>query len=97
MEDLLVLTIIIVVIAAFLFYCIAAVEFSKIAELKGYPEKKKVSLWFCLLVPFAGYLYVCALPDKGNKEIISNTNEVETSVQEIHEEKPEDQEQLPQL
>lgn len=96
MDDFLIMTIVVAVFVMILFYIFAAVEFSKIAEIKGYPEKKTIALWFCLLVPFAGYLFVCALPDNGHK-MISKAPDAEVPAQIIHEEKLEDQEQLPQL
>lgn len=42
-------------------YCLAK-EFSHVAELKGYPDKKY--FWIAFLVPFAGYLLIIALPDR---------------------------------
>lgn len=49
---------------AFFCYIVAAIEFSSIAEEKGY----KGYFWFCLLIPIIGYLMVIALPDKKKME-----------------------------
>ncbi len=38
-------------------------EFYKAAVLKGWPGKRY--FWFSVLLPFAGYLLVIALPDRG--------------------------------
>lgn len=43
---------------------ILAAEFSKVASEKGYTSKKYY--WICLLLGIAGYILVCALPDRGN-------------------------------
>ena len=44
-----------------------AKEFYKIAVVKGWSSKKY--FWFPVLVTFAGYLLVIALPDKGGVNI----------------------------
>ena len=43
-----------------------AKEFYKIAVMKGWSSKKY--FWFPVLVTFAGYLLVIALPDKGRAD-----------------------------
>jgi hypothetical protein len=44
---------------------ILAAEFSEVASEKGYTSKKYY--WICLLLGIAGYILVCALPDRGNR------------------------------
>lgn len=44
---------------------ILAAEFSEIASEKGYTSKKYY--WICLLLGIAGWILVCALPDRGNR------------------------------
>lgn len=47
----------------FLFVCyLLAKEFYKVAQLKGYYEKKY--LWLCFFLGIAGYLLVIALPKR---------------------------------
>ncbi len=77
------MVIVIAVLLLLIFYIVAAVEFSKLTVLKGYPEKKTTALLFCLIVPFAGYLFVCALPNNGYKEMVSNATEKEDSLPEL--------------
>lgn len=42
----------------------AAMKFREIAVEKGYENEKGAVLLFCILLPAAGYLLVCAMPDK---------------------------------
>ncbi|MCM1089732.1 MAG: hypothetical protein NC092_01215 [Butyrivibrio sp.] len=46
-----------------------ATEFYQIAEMKGYPEGKY--LWISFLFPLYGHLLVIALPDKSQREAIT--------------------------
>ena len=40
-----------------------ASEFYKASVARGWPQKKY--FWICFLLPFAGYLLVLTLPDRG--------------------------------
>ena len=44
---------------------ILAAEFSAVASEKGYTSNKYY--WICLLLGIAGWILVCALPDRGNR------------------------------
>ena len=48
---------------------ILAAEFSEVASEKGYTSKKYY--WICLLLGIAGYILVCALPDRGNTQRVA--------------------------
>ena len=49
--------------AAFVISYFVAKEFYIAAVSRGWPQRKY--FWFCFLLPFAGYLLVLALPDRG--------------------------------
>ena len=59
-----------------------AAQFCDAANDKGYDGSKY--LWICFLFPFAGYLLVIALPDRGrtNKPANSKTVKVRTQKEE---------------
>lgn len=43
---------------------VIAVQFGKIAEMKGYHTDSSKYTWFCVLFGIAGWMMVIALPDK---------------------------------
>ena len=55
-----------------IFHFVAMAAFSNLAVEKGYPEKSMLVIVLCLFVPMAGYLYVCALPDKKGRSYSQN-------------------------
>ena len=57
-----------VFLGVILYLCIAwfmAVQFAEAASEKGYTSSKY--LWISLLFGIAGWILVCALPDRGNR------------------------------
>lgn len=54
---------ILAILILFFFYA-AGYYFAEVATEKGYPEKRRLVITLCILFPIAGYLLVCALPDK---------------------------------
>lgn len=51
-------------------YC--ALKFADIARDKGYDYKS--TFWFCYFFSFIGFIYVCALPDRGVNGTFSSQN-----------------------
>ena len=58
------LLVIIISLSILTFYIIAMFQFAELVVDKGYPEKEKMVMALCFFVPIAGYLYVCALPNR---------------------------------
>ena len=66
-----VILVILAVIAAFVISWFVAGEFYKIAEDKGYHERKY--FWISFLLGFVGYLLVAAMPDRTvGQTVVSN-------------------------
>ncbi len=59
------------IIAYFVISWFMAGQFYKIAEDKGYGEKKY--FWFCFLLTIVGYLLICAMPDRSyGQTVVTN-------------------------
>ena len=66
---------VIIVILLYVFVSlILAAQFSEVASEKGYKNNKY--FWFCLLFGIAGWILVCALPDRGNRTTFAISDEL---------------------
>lgn len=65
---------ILAVIAFFVVSWFMAGEFHKIAQDKGYREKKY--FWICFFLTVVGYLLVCAMPDRSLGQNVISSDEL---------------------
>lgn len=68
---------ILVLVLCILGLCISfflANQFYEVAIEKGYDDRKYY--WFCFLLGLAGWILVCALPDRGNVSISADSDDL---------------------
>lgn len=61
---------VLLLVAVIVLIICAALQFGEVTVNKGHPEKKTMIIVLCLLIPPAGYLLACALPDNTLREMI---------------------------
>lgn len=61
---------VLLLVAVIVLIICAALQFGEVTVNKGHPEKKTMIIALCLLIPPAGYLLACALPDNTLREMI---------------------------